>query len=75
LSAIMTLVVKAADAARLIDMEQAIKVTESVLAEQARGQVAVHPPFHLPVPGGALNIVETEDKGAAHYSAAHYSAA
>ncbi|HXS41087.1 MAG TPA: NAD(P)-binding domain-containing protein [Stellaceae bacterium] len=53
----MTLVVKAADAARLIDMAQAIAVTESVLAEQARGQVAVHPPFHLPVPDGALRVV------------------
>jgi ornithine cyclodeaminase len=53
----MPLVLKASEVVRLIDMAQAIKVTEAALAEQARGQVAVHAPFHLPVPDGALRVV------------------
>jgi ornithine cyclodeaminase/alanine dehydrogenase-like protein (mu-crystallin family) len=53
----MPLVLKASEVVKLIDMAQAIKVTEDALAEQARGQVAVHAPFHLPVPDGALRVV------------------
>ena len=53
----MPLVLKSSEVVRLIDMAKAIKVTEEALAEQARGQVAVHSPFHLPVPDGALRVV------------------
>ena len=53
----MPLLLKSAEVKRLINMAQAIKVTEDVLAEQARGKVAVHSPYHLPVPVGALRVV------------------
>jgi ornithine cyclodeaminase len=53
----MPLVLKASEVVKMIDMAQAIAVTEDALAEQARGKVAVHAPFHLPVPGGALRVV------------------
>jgi len=53
----MTLLLKASEVSPLIDMGQAIRLTEEALAEQSRGRVAVHPPYHLPVPQGALRVV------------------
>jgi ornithine cyclodeaminase/alanine dehydrogenase-like protein (mu-crystallin family) len=53
----MTLLLKVSEVTPLIDMAQAIKITEDALLEQARGQVAVHAPYHLPVPDGALRVV------------------
>lgn len=48
---------KVADVAPLIDMQRAIALTESSLAEHARGNVKVHAPYHLLVDGGALRVV------------------
>lgn len=53
----MTLLLKASEVTPLIDMKKAIAITEDALAEQSRGKVAVHPPYHLPVPEGALRVV------------------
>ena len=53
----MTLLLKATEVAPLIDMAQAITLTEEALKEQSRGKVAVHAPYHLPVPEGALRVV------------------
>jgi len=53
----MTLLLKATEVAPLIDMAQAITLTEDALKEQSRGKVAVHAPYHLPVPDGALRVV------------------
>ena len=53
----MTLLLKVDEVSSLIDMDRAIKVTEQSLVEQTRGRVSVHPPYHLPVPGGALRVV------------------
>ncbi|MCX5691458.1 MAG: hypothetical protein NTV94_16985, partial [Planctomycetota bacterium] len=53
----MTLLLKATEVAPLIDMAQAIALTEDALKEQSHGKVAVHAPYHLPVPDGALRVV------------------
>ena len=53
----MTLLLKATEVTPLIDMAQAIALTEDALREQSRGRVAVHAPYHLPVPEGALRVV------------------
>jgi ornithine cyclodeaminase/alanine dehydrogenase-like protein (mu-crystallin family) len=53
----MTLLLKVNEVISLIDLNQAIKITENVLVEQTRGRVGVHPPYHLDVPGGALRVV------------------
>jgi len=53
----MPLVLRATEVAPLLDMPRAIALTEDVLSEQARGRVAVHAPYHLPVENGALRVV------------------
>jgi ornithine cyclodeaminase/alanine dehydrogenase-like protein (mu-crystallin family) len=53
----MTLLLKVNEVTALIDLNQAIKITENALVEQTRGRVGVHPPYHLDVPGGALRVV------------------
>jgi len=53
----MTLLLTAAEVAPLLTMAKAISLTEDVFAEYGRGQVDVHPPFHLFVREGALRVV------------------
>jgi alanine dehydrogenase len=53
----MTLLVTEAEAESLLDLDKAIALTEDVFAEYGRGQVEVHSPFHLAVPGGAFRFV------------------
>ena len=55
----MALLLKASDLAPLLGMAKAVALTEEVLLEQSRGQVEVHAPFHLHVPGGALRCVSS----------------
>jgi alanine dehydrogenase len=53
----MPIILKADDIASFIDMDKAIELTEAVVKEMHAGQTAVHPPYHLNVPGGALRVV------------------
>lgn len=54
----MTLLLKSDEIAPLLDLPKAIALTEDVLAEQSRGAVGGHAPFHLHVEdGGALRVV------------------
>jgi alanine dehydrogenase len=53
----MTLLLTKTEAARLLDLDQAMEVTLAVLREQAAGAVTAIPPRHVPVPRGALRIV------------------
>lgn len=53
----MTLLLKVDEVVPLIDLDRAIAITEQALAEQSRGRVGIHPPYHLDVPGGALRVV------------------
>lgn len=52
----MTLVLRRAEVARLLDFPQAVEVTMAALREQARGEVRALPPSMLPVSRGALRM-------------------
>jgi ornithine cyclodeaminase len=53
----MTLLLTRAEVEPLLDLEQAIRLTESVFAEQASDGVVAVAPRHVTVPRGALRIV------------------
>jgi ornithine cyclodeaminase/alanine dehydrogenase-like protein (mu-crystallin family) len=53
----MALLLRADEVEPLIDMAKAIELTETALAEQGRGRVSTHPPYHLNVADGALRVV------------------
>jgi alanine dehydrogenase len=59
----MPLFLKTSELAPLLDMKQAIALTEAVFLEQAAGKVEVHPPYHLRVDNGALRVVSAALKG------------
>jgi ornithine cyclodeaminase/alanine dehydrogenase-like protein (mu-crystallin family) len=53
----MTLLLTRADVEPLLDLQQAIAITEKVFLEQARDAVVAIPPRHVTVPRGHLRIV------------------
>lgn len=53
----MTLLLTRADVEPLLDLPQAINLTQDVFREQASGAVVASPPRHVTVPRGALRIV------------------
>lgn len=54
----MPLLLTRAEVQPLLDLPEAIEVTESAFREQAEGQVAVHAPYHIGVKGDqALRVV------------------
>ncbi|MBI3061845.1 MAG: hypothetical protein HYY83_07725 [Deltaproteobacteria bacterium] len=54
----MPLLLTREDVQPLLDLPEAIEVTESAFREQAEGQVAVHAPYHIGVKGDqALRVV------------------
>jgi alanine dehydrogenase len=53
----MTLLLNKSDIEGLLDLQQAIDLTQSVFLEQARDAVVAIPPRHVTVPGGHLRIV------------------
>lgn len=53
----MPLILKAQELAPLLDMEQAVSLTEAVFREQAENALEVHAPYHLHIEGGALRVV------------------
>ncbi|HXP75074.1 MAG TPA: ornithine cyclodeaminase family protein [Stellaceae bacterium] len=59
----MPLVLKASEVAPLLDLKQAVTITEAVFREQATGAVEVHPPYHLHVDKGSLRVVSAALKG------------
>lgn len=54
----MALVLSNAEVEGLLDLEQAMRLTESTLKEQAEGTAVTYPPLHMAVPGaGTLRVV------------------
>jgi ornithine cyclodeaminase len=62
----MPLILKAREIEPLLDMKQAVTLTEAVFREQSAGAVAVHSPYHLHVEKGALRVVSAALNGSGH---------
>lgn len=59
----MPLILKTQELAPLLDMAQAVALTETTFREQAEGALEVHAPYHLHVEGGALRVVSAALNG------------
>jgi alanine dehydrogenase len=59
----MALFLTSAEVRPLLDMAKAIALTEDVFAEQGRGEIDIHAPFHLFVRQGALRVVSGALRG------------
>ncbi len=62
----MPLILTAQEVEPLLDMRQAVALTEAVFREQAANTIAVHAPYHLHVEKGALRVVSAALNGSGH---------